>query len=381
VHKRVEAALLLLDQGAEHEKKAAREQLVAFAYRTRVSEHDRLWALFQLAEHSGDGERAHAVRSMVALVETTQRVDVRTRAVGLLAQTGERIAALSALVRRALDPDLDIEDRIASLDLLAMFEMIVDEREVAPDEDAGGWELDDSMWRPARPDRPSDLDLGVLDGYLRGALVRMGRHDAAAAALLIARFVRDRGWPWMRRMQLLQQLDGPLAAAAESGIRAMVDDPGTAAANRVALVRMSGFLRAEREGILLAWVRDPDAPPGLRQAALDALADIRPALAAGCAGDPRLDVMLRITALRRPLRDAAAFREVRDRVRALAADHRRPRDRLVVGLTLAGLKVGELAVRAGAAYRHRKERTERTAADQASTGETQGDEAERAQKP
>ncbi|MEU4215453.1 trypsin-like peptidase domain-containing protein [Actinoplanes sp. NPDC026623] len=380
VHKRVEAALLLLDHGAEHERRLARERLVAFAYRTRVSEHDRLWALFQLAEHGGDRERRHAVQSMVALAETTPRADVRTRAVGLLAQTGERIAALSALVRRALEPDLHIDDRIAALDLLFMFELIVDERDVAPDEEAAGWELDDGMWRPARRGRLSDPELSVLDGALRAALIRMGRHDAASAALLIARFVRDRERPWMRRLRLLQQFDGPLAAAAEAGIRMMVDDPGADAANRVTLVRMSGVFREEREAILLAWIRDPDASPGLRQAALDTLVDIRPALKAEFAGDPGLDVTLRIAALRRPLPDVAAFRELRGRVRALAADHRRPRDRLVVGLTLAGLKAGELVVRARAAYRRRKEAIDSISAHQAAVGETQGDDTERSQK-
>ncbi|AGL13713.1 hypothetical protein [Actinoplanes sp. N902-109] len=86
-----------------------------------------------------------ALLSMVALAEMTSRVDVRTRAVGLLSQAGERIAALSALARRALEPALPVNDRVEAMDMLIVFQLIVDERDVGPDEHAEGWELDDSL--------------------------------------------------------------------------------------------------------------------------------------------------------------------------------------------------------------------------------------------
>jgi hypothetical protein len=297
--------------------------------------------------------------------------------VGFLSQTGERVAALAALTRRALDPHLGAPDRFAALDLLLIFQIIVDEQDVGPDEDAPGWELDDSLWRPARPpwsvDRIDDVQLRALGVYLRHAFVQIGRHDPRTAALLIERFVRDRDWPWMQRARLLRDLPAPLAAVAGSGIRMMAGDPGAAPASRVALVVLSGFRPAERDGTLRRWVHDPDETPGLRHAALDALLAAVPAVAAELAGDPGLEITLRIAAARR-------LPPAYDRIRAMAAEHRRPRDRAIIGLTLAGFRAAGIARRLRARYRRRKGSSDVASDHQRTVGDSHDDVAARAQK-
>ena len=64
---------------------------------------------------------------------------------------------------------------------------------MTPDEEAEGWKLDDSLWRPSRPhwsmDRIEDRKMQAPATSLYGAIVQIGRHDAVSASLLIGRVV------------------------------------------------------------------------------------------------------------------------------------------------------------------------------------------------
>jgi Trypsin-like peptidase domain len=358
VVERLEAAQVLITDGTPDERARTVGALVHLAYRVRLSDFDRLWALYYLAEYGGERERPHALQQMTAMVETAQRLAVRSRALALLAQADEVVAASTALARRAMDGGRDIAERLSTLELLTTFLVLETRPDMPPDRHAAGLELDEGVWRQARRGNGagaiSDRQAEVYIGQLAVVITTVARHDPVSAYQLAQRFVRDRGITWIHRASLLRGLraDG-FPEIAEAALLAVARDSGEPAHNRVAMLELKRFdnhLAHDRESLALltAWLYDPDQPSDLRQAALDSLLrDAGPDETRRLAGDRGLHVRLRISAAFRLTTTRAEVAEAHTLLRAMAAEEALSvADRLTVGFARAMLWLTGWMVRA-----------------------------------
>jgi hypothetical protein len=331
VVKRVQAAEILIKDGSPDERDRTVDDLVDLAYRARLSDYDRLWALYYLAKYGGDRERPHALQRMTAMVETSQWLPVRSRALALLAETGEVIAGAAALARRAMDSRYSVAERLSTLELLTTFLVLEARPDTPPDPYAAGLELDEGVWR--QPPRLRSAGFGndrrveTYIAQLRTVIVRIARQDPVTADHLAQRFVRDRGITWIRRAHLIRGLRAAgFADIADAALLAVAYDSGEPAYNRVAMLELKRFdnhFRRDDESfaILTAWIYDEDQPPVLRSAALGSMLRDSPAEdIRRVAGDRRLPVRMRTSAAFQLTGTRPGIAEAQVALRAMATE-------------------------------------------------------------
>jgi len=350
VLKRVEAAHVLITDGSPGERDRTVAGLVRLAYHTRLSDFDRLWALSYLAEHGGARERPHAVQRMVAMLESTQRPSVRSRALALLAQADEVVAASAALARRAMDSRHGIVERLDTLELLSTFMVLEARPDMPPDAQAAELELDEGVWRPVRGRRTAgaatDRQAQAYVAQLRSVIAAIAPHDPVTAYQLAQRFVRDRGISWIRRNDLTRGLrTAGFPDIADAALLAVAYDTGEPPYNRVAMLELRRFdnrLQRDHESlaILTSWLYDPGQPRELRRSALGSiLRGGTPAEKSRFAGDRDLQIWLRVAAAYRLATSRDGVAEARGLLRSMATEEMSRRERLYLGFARVLLRL------------------------------------------
>ncbi|GAA1845832.1 serine protease [Asanoa iriomotensis] len=301
VPKRIEAARVLMTDGSPADRHLGLGTATDLAYERRMSDEDRLWAQWTLAEVGGPQERPHAVQRMVQAVETTDSEAVRVRALILLARLGELPAAATALGRRSLDLRLPMTERLNALEAMGILVDSADPDEpmMPPGQHADRIDFDRAVW-PRGDDQVGQAEqLDRFTTAFSGALTTIGRLDPRGVVPLVEMIMRDRSLGWARRVRLVESFRREHPELARRAMRVLVDDRDEAATNRA----LSAYLfaepadLAEADALLLGWLRDQDQPRELRRAALTQLArQLGTTFAVEVAGDPAYPLFLRTSA-------------------------------------------------------------------------------------
>lgn len=295
--KRVEAARVLVTSETATDHDTGLSELIRLAYETPLSDLDRLWTLYVIADSAPAHERRHAVQRLAAYVETARDLGVRMRALELLARAGAEAAAAAALLRRALDLRLPAVERGTSAFLLTLY--LGRDLSRAGVVDRGDDEIENRTWRTA-----GVLELDPPDDYgshLRFALARLSTLGHDTGSLVTERYVRTRPVAWATRSETVLSLARGDGSVAWHAAEILASDPQEDPGRRVRLLidfewRVPG--RSEDVTALLrAWVHDPHQASRMRRAALrELLPRLDSASGLALATDPGLPVYLRSVA-------------------------------------------------------------------------------------
>lgn len=280
--KRISAAKALVTHGSPGERGEALRTLIQLAYEAPLNGEDRLLPLRALVEVGGDLERPHAVQSMAQTIQTTSKEAVRARAIILLAELDEFPAAVMALVRRGLDPQLPVSERLRAIEMISVLldstEEQADWPPTGPYADAG--DFAGRTWLAPVPQAARrgyvtpENPYNELASRLRFALYMTAELDPASLESMVRTAMHDRGFTWSQRVFLAKSAE--VGGRSDIAARALLElgaDPMISPSNRVAMVLVfRDVLGADNSRRQLAeWVNDAREPMDLRGQALAGL--------------------------------------------------------------------------------------------------------------
>ena len=280
-------------------------ELIRLAYETRLSDWDRLEALFVIVESGPPHERRHAAQRLTQYVETVHDLAVRMRALDMLRQAGEASGAADALLRRALDMRRPLPQRTEAATLLWYY---LPERDEIPAPHES-WEpsFEDRTFRaPTMFHEPGDYGATVMVATL--GITKLGPLQAAKAT---GRFARTRPIDWGTRASLVKWLSPrrfssssaspPLEPIFWEAATILAGDSEVPLRQRLAL--LTGYAHrvpsrsADVVALLSSWMRDRTRSRAERRAVLSVLlSEISTDEVLALAADDRLPVHLRSVA-------------------------------------------------------------------------------------